>query len=108
MTNVMEAFHEFPLETCKKVWTTAQMVMNEVLLCQGNKNYKLPHAGKDKIMRAMKRDILLHLPCQAMITNVSLTGEVILAFSKTLPPFNNSSVSLIVVASNVVASNVVA
>ena len=107
MVNVMEAFHEFPLETCKKVWTTAQMVMNEILLCGGDNTYKLPHAGKDKIIRAMNMAIPLRLPCQAMRRNGALTGDVIMAYMKTLPLHSsvvasNSSV----VASRVVASNV--
>jgi len=97
MVNVLEAFDEFPLETCKKVWTTAQMVMNEILLCHGDNSYKLPHAGKDKIVRKMKRDIPLRLPCQAMITNSSLNGDAIVRYVESLspplpPPPNNSFV----------------
>jgi len=105
MVNVLEAFHEFPLETCKKVWTTAQMVMNEILLCGGNNNYKLPHAGKDKIVRLMKHDIPLRLPCQAMINNGSLNGNAIIAYAKTLPPINNSSVVVALNNSGVVVES---
>ena len=94
MVNVMEAFHEFPRKICKKVWTTAQMVMNEILICGGDNNYKLSHADKDKIVRAMKHDIPLRLSCQAMINNGSLNGEAIISFAKTLPPLNNSVVAL--------------
>jgi len=78
------------------------MVMNEIILCGGDNTYKLPHAGKDKIVRAIKCDIPLHLPCQAMITSGSLTGNAIMAYVKTLPPLNSS----VVVSSVVVASNV--
>jgi len=83
------------------------MVMNEILICGGDNNYKLPHAGKDKIMRVMKHDIPLRLPCQAMINNRSLNGEAIISFAKTLPLLNNS-VDALPPLNNSVASSFVA
>ena len=80
MVNVMEAFHEFPLETCKKVWTTAQMVMNEILRCNGGNTYKLPHARKDKVIRKMEQAIPLRLPCQSKLTGGGINGEVVMAY----------------------------
>ncbi len=40
---VHDAYAELPLDVCKNVWTTAQLVMNQVLLCNGGNDYKLPH-----------------------------------------------------------------
>ena len=63
----MQAFLNYPMELCKKVWTTAQiMVKNEIIRCDGGNIYKLPHAGKDAIIRSEKQDLLLRLMCQAM------------------------------------------
>jgi hypothetical protein len=44
---VREMFNNFPLKKCKKVWSTLQMVMDEVLKANGNNDYKLSHMGKD-------------------------------------------------------------
>ncbi len=59
MNNVDAAYAALPLEVCIKVWTTAQMVMNEILLANGNNNYKLPHAGKDKLVQELGKRIPL-------------------------------------------------
>ena len=49
--HVMEAYQDLPLDICKRVWMTAQLVMrNQVLLINGGNNYKLPHVGKPKIV----------------------------------------------------------
>jgi hypothetical protein len=37
---------------CKNLWTTAQLVMNQVLLCNRGNAYKLPHIGNLKIAAA--------------------------------------------------------
>jgi hypothetical protein len=72
MKNVDGALEALPLEVCIKVWTTAQMVMNEILLADGNNNYKLPHAGKDKIVREHGKAIPLQLPCTALLSQSPL------------------------------------
>ncbi len=64
---VHDAHTELPLNICKNVWTTAQLVMNQVLLCNGGSDYKLPHIGKLKIAAANGRDIPMRLPCRAAI-----------------------------------------
>ena len=66
-----------PLEVCIKVWTTAQMVMNEILLADGNNNYKLPHAGKEKIVRELGKQIPMRLPCTALVSKSPLNGAAI-------------------------------
>jgi hypothetical protein len=38
----------FPLDTCKKVWTSLQLVLNQCLKAGVVNNYKLPHMSKDK------------------------------------------------------------
>ena len=77
MDNVDAAYAALPPEVCIKVWTTAQMVMNEILLAYGNNNYKLPHAGKDKIVRELGKSIPLRLPCSALLSNAPLNGAAI-------------------------------
>jgi hypothetical protein len=64
---VHDAYAELPLDVCKNVWTTAQLVMNQVLLCFGGNDYKLPHVEKLKIAAANSRDIPMRLPCRALI-----------------------------------------
>ena len=81
MAAVQEAFQALPLDTCKKVWTTLQMVYNKVVLAEGDNNYKLPHAGKDKVIRQLQQDIPLKLPCQAMLDGGTIDGDVIVAFA---------------------------
>ena len=71
---------ELPLEVCKNVWTTAQLVMNQVLLCNGGNDYKLPHDGKLKIAAAKNgRDIPMQLPCCALIAGDHLNADAITA-----------------------------
>ena len=66
---VHKAYADLPLEdVCKNVWKMAQLVMNQVLLCNGGNNYKLPHIGKLKIsVAAIGCDIPMQLPCRALI-----------------------------------------
>ena len=46
--------------------TTISSKKKKILLCGGDNTYKLPHAGKDEIIRAMTMAIPLRLPCQDM------------------------------------------
>jgi hypothetical protein len=48
--NTTQAFLEYTMDVCKKLWTTTQMVMNEIIRCGGGNTYKLPHARKDAIV----------------------------------------------------------
>jgi hypothetical protein len=65
---MIKIVHEAPLGICKNVWTAAQLVMNQVLLCNGGNDYKLPHVGNLKISAAaIGRDIPMRLPCRALI-----------------------------------------
>lgn len=75
--NVLAAHDELPLAICIKVWTTAQMVMNEIIRAGGSNNYKLPHAGKEKIVNEFGRSIPHCLPCTALISNSALNGDAI-------------------------------
>ena len=84
MENVVKAYNDMPLEACKKLWTTAQMVMNEIIRCNGDNTYKLPHANKDKIIRQINRDIPHRIPCMAKLTGGEVSGDVIVAFTNGL------------------------
>jgi hypothetical protein len=70
---------DLPLNVCKNVWTTAQLVVNQVLLCNGGNNYKLPHFGKLKIAAANGRAIPMRLPCRALIASDHLNADAITA-----------------------------
>jgi hypothetical protein len=74
---VNKAYTDLPLDVCKNVWTTAQLVMNQVLLCNGGNDCKLPHVGKIKIAAVNGRDILMGLPCCALIASNHLNTEAI-------------------------------
>jgi len=76
---VHEAYADLPLDVCKNVWTTAQLVMNQILLCNGGNDYKLPHDGKLKIAAANGRDIPMQLPCCALIAGDHLNADAITA-----------------------------
>jgi hypothetical protein len=54
---IHEAYADLPLDVCKNLWTTAQLVMNQVLLCNGGNDYKLPHIGELKITRKQMKSI---------------------------------------------------
>jgi hypothetical protein len=88
--HVMEAYRDLPLDICKRVWTTAQLVMNQVLLINGGNDYKLPHVGKLKIVSAHGRDIPLRLPCQALISgdhlNADAIGDAFVSIEQGTPP----------------------
>ena len=58
------------------------MALNKVIRCGGNNTYKIPHAGKDKIIRRMMEDIPPCLPCVARMTGQALDGEAITAFMR--------------------------
>ncbi len=45
---VLRAFQTLGVDCCKNVWTTLQMVQNEIIGCKVDNNYKLPHIGKAK------------------------------------------------------------
>jgi hypothetical protein len=76
---VHEAYTDLPLDVCKNVWTTAQLVMNQVLQCNGGNDYKLPHVGKLKIAAANGRAIPMRLPCRALIAGNHLNADAITA-----------------------------
>ena len=80
IANMLKTSRDFPPGACKTVWTTAQMVMNKILRCNGANTYKLHYARKDKIIRKMKRNIPLRLPCQEKFKGGAIDGEVIAAY----------------------------
>jgi hypothetical protein len=46
--------------------------MNQILIHNGNNNYKLPHMGKLKIENAIGSKISMRLPCRALIDGGAL------------------------------------
>ena len=101
IAHVSEAFDELPLDVCRRVWTTAQMVMNEIIIANGDNKYKLPHASKEKAERFLGEDIPLRLPCRAIIDGGSLGYDTIIAYSQQQQQQQQQS-KLIVVFSAIV------
>jgi hypothetical protein len=48
---VIDTFLEYPWEVLDWAFLTLQSVMNEILKCDGNNNFKLPHLNKSKLIR---------------------------------------------------------
>ena len=82
IANVEEAYAELPLDVCRHVWSTAQIVMNSILLSDGGNQYKLPQIGKMRITRALGRNkhLPMRLPCQAIIAGADIDEAAITAF----------------------------
>jgi hypothetical protein len=80
IANVEEAYAELPLDVCRHVWSTAQIVLNSILLSDGGNQYKLPHIGKMRIARALGKDFPMRLPCQAIIAGADIDEAAIIAF----------------------------
>jgi hypothetical protein len=93
-----EAYDELPLDVCKRVWSTAQMCMNLIILRNGGNDYKLPHVGKLKVARLIGRDFPTMLPCQAIISNEDITEAAIAAFVDTEDTNNGTFVCYCCVA----------
>jgi len=62
--------------------------MNQILIHNGNNNYKLPHIGKLKIEKAVGSNISMRLPCWALIDGGALNCQYITTF------MSNPTVSL--------------
>jgi hypothetical protein len=99
IANVEEAYDELPLNVCKQVWSTAQMCMNSIILCNGGNDYKLPHVGKLKVARSIGRDFPTTLPCKAIISNEDITEAAIAAFVDTEDTNNGTFICLLIVVS---------
>ena len=54
--------------------------MNQILIHNGNNNYKLPHMGKLKIENAIGSKISMRLPCRALIDGGALNCQYITTF----------------------------
>ncbi|CAN0373833.1 unnamed protein product, partial [Discosporangium mesarthrocarpum] len=49
-----EAFDVYPRETLERVWQSLFAVLGEVLGSKGDNSYKLPHLGKENLVRTGK------------------------------------------------------
>ena len=75
-----EAFVELPLDVYCKVWTTAQVVKNQIIIHIGNNDYKLRHVGKLQIEKAVGSNTSMRLPCWALIDGGALDCQYIATF----------------------------
>jgi hypothetical protein len=46
-----DSFVELDRHTLNKVFLTHQQVLEQIILCGGGNNYKLPHMGKERLLR---------------------------------------------------------
>ncbi len=60
---VLQPFESLKVDCCENVWTTLQMVQNEIIGCRGGNNYKLPHMGKAKYRRKNDGRLPLQIQC---------------------------------------------
>ncbi|CAM9874669.1 unnamed protein product [Discosporangium mesarthrocarpum] len=51
---IMEAFNVCPWETLERVWQSLFAVLGEVIGSEGYNSYKLPHLGKEDLVRTGK------------------------------------------------------
>jgi hypothetical protein len=48
---VQRAYNNYPIIKLNRLWLTRQQVMNEIIDCGGDNDFKLPHMGKAKLER---------------------------------------------------------
>jgi len=48
---VRESFASYPVSKLNRLWVTLQSMMNEIVKCQGDNTFKIPHMNKDKLER---------------------------------------------------------
>jgi hypothetical protein len=48
---VQKHYWEYPHNKINRIWLTRQQVMNEILDCNGDNTYKIPHMNKEKLER---------------------------------------------------------
>ena len=48
---VVKAHWEHPANKLNRMWLTRMQVMNRIIECHGDNDYKLPHMNKDKLER---------------------------------------------------------
>jgi hypothetical protein len=72
---VKKCWVDFPLDTCKKVWTSLQLVLDVSFKARGVNDYKLPHMSKDKYIWE-HCEIPLRLPCTALAAAANPTAPI--------------------------------
>jgi hypothetical protein len=55
ISKVGQAFDDYELRKLENGWVTLASVLDEVLKCDGNNDFKIPHMGKDRILRETGR-----------------------------------------------------
>ena len=49
IANVKRAYMEYDPRIINRAWLTYASCLNEIVLCQGNNNYKIPHMNKERL-----------------------------------------------------------
>lgn len=58
---VQQKYEEYPPDKLNRMWLTHQAVMNEILECNGDNDYKLPHLKKSQLERQGRLPVTLRL-----------------------------------------------
>ena len=64
---VQRAYREYPRENIDKIWLSLMACMNEIIDHHGDNDYKVPHLGKDDMLRRSGQ-----LPTTLKVTNTAL------------------------------------
>jgi hypothetical protein len=64
--SVYKAFEEMSYVSLNKAFITLQSCMNEIIECNGGNDYKIPHMGKDKMIRERRLPVCLKAPADVV------------------------------------------
>lgn len=73
--NVKKAYADFPPEDLNKIWLSYQQCMLESMKAGGTNAYKLPHMGKNKLLRQGNLPTSLNIPLEIVQSTLALIAE---------------------------------
>jgi hypothetical protein len=62
---VNKHYWEYPHNKINRIWLTRQQIMNEILECNGDNTYKIPHMNKEKLEREGTLPLVLKVSASA-------------------------------------------
>jgi hypothetical protein len=67
-----KAFHPIDQDN---TWVTLQTVLNQIILCNGSNDYKIPHVGKDKLREQGELPIQWRASPEALVVALEFVAE---------------------------------
>ena len=52
INNVITSYQTYDPKKLNRIWLSLMGVLNQIIECNGNNDYKLPHMAKEKLERA--------------------------------------------------------